>query len=95
MTPAIMFNPYISAPGELGRSKDITEDSLVCLDDRELVALDCSISPPNDLPSSLAFLLSFLLLREKKDFPPEDCRVFPSALDILGIYALSCCDHGY
>jgi hypothetical protein len=61
---------------------DMTEDSLACRDVRELIVLELSRSPPNDLPSSLAFLLSFLLLREKKDFAPEDCRDFASADDI-------------
>lgn len=93
MTPAIMFRPDISAPGELGRSMDTIEDSLVCLDERELAALDCSRSPPRDLPSSLAFLLSFLLLLEKNDFPPEDCRVLPSAPDILEREPRSRCDY--
>jgi hypothetical protein len=36
------------------------------------------------LPSSLTSLLSFLLLLEKNDFPPEDCLAFESVLDMIG-----------
>jgi hypothetical protein len=65
----------------------MTEDSLACRDARELDdSLALSKSPPSDLPSSLAFLLSFLLLREKKDLPPEeDCRDFAASVaDMTG-----------
>ena len=68
ITPAIMFNGR-SAPGECGRSIDATEEPRVCRDDRDPE----SKSPPKYLPSSLTFLLSFLLLREKNDLPPDDC----------------------
>ena len=71
MTPAIIFRPPKSAPGELGRSIDAIEEPLACRDDRDPVVLVLSRSAPN-LPSSLAFLLSFLLLLEKNDLPPED-----------------------
>jgi len=51
------------------------DESLVCLDDRDPVELALSVSPPTYFPSSLTFLLSlsFLLLLEKNDLPPEDC----------------------
>lgn len=71
MTPAIIFRPARSAPGEFGLSIDATEDPLACRDDRDPAVLDFSKSAPN-LPSSLAFLLSFLLLLEKNDLPPDD-----------------------
>jgi hypothetical protein len=83
ITPAIMFRPDGSAPGELGRSSEATEESLACLDERDPLVLALSRSPPS-LPSSLTSLLSFLLLLEKNDFPPEDCLAFESALDMIG-----------
>jgi hypothetical protein len=36
------------------------------------------------LPSSLTFLLSFLLLEKNDDLPPEDCLAFESAADMIG-----------
>ena len=83
ITPAIMFRPDGSAPGELGRSSEATEESLACLDERDPFVLALSRSPPS-LPSSLTSLFSFLLLLEKNDFPPEDCLAFESALDMIG-----------
>jgi hypothetical protein len=78
-----MFIPYGSAPGEYDWSIDTAEESRVCLDDLEPLELALSNSPPKDLPSSLTFLFSFLVLREKKDFPPEDCLDLLSAADMI------------
>ena len=84
ITPAVMLIPPRSAPGELGLSIDATDEPLVCRDDRDPAVLALSRSPPKYFPSSLTFLLSFLLLLEKNDFPPEDCLDLLSAADILG-----------
>jgi hypothetical protein len=54
--------------GELGRSSDITDDSRLCREARELKVLRESFSPARNLPSSPVFRLSDLCLdREKKD----------------------------
>lgn len=54
--------------GELGRSSDITDDSRLCREARELKVLRESFSPARYLPSSPVFRLSALCLdREKKD----------------------------
>ena len=83
ITPAIMFSPPWSAPGDSGRSKDATDEVLVCREDvRDPTEPVFSRSPPRYLPSSLAFLLSlsFLLLLEKNDFPADDCLDLVSAM---------------
>jgi hypothetical protein len=83
ITPAVVFNPTPSAPGgESGRSIDAIDEPLVCRDVRDPTEPTFSRSPPRYLPpSSLTFLLSlsFLLLLEKKDFPPDDCLDLLSA----------------
>ena len=83
ITPAIIASPVWSAPGEPGRSIDATEDPLVCLDDLDPLELVLSRSPPKNLPSSLAFLFSFLPVLEKNDLPPDDCRDLLSTADII------------
>ena len=85
ITPAIMFNPLGSKPGEPDLSAEAIEDRVVCREDRDPIVLALSTSPPGFLPSSLTFLfsLSFLLLLEKNDFPPEDCLDLDSAPDII------------
>ena len=67
--------------GEYGRST-VNEESLLCRDDLDPLVLAVS-SPPKYLPSSLAFLLSFLLLLEKKDLPPDDCLDLLSPDDMM------------
>ena len=95
ITPAVMLSPPGSAPGELGLSIDATDDPLVCLDDRDPIVLALSRSPPKYFPSSLAFLLSFLLLLEKNDFPPDDCLDLLSPADILGCPRIELFVHRY
>jgi hypothetical protein len=83
-----------SIPGEYGMSIDTFEEFLVCRDDREPVELTLSNSLAAYLPSSAAFFLSFLALREKNDLPPEDCLDLLSAADMIGGRGMSGFDHG-
>jgi len=89
-----MLIPAGSAPGEFGLSIDATDEPRVYLDDRDPTELAFSKSAPKYFPSSLTFLLSFLLLREKNDFPPEDCLDLSDA-DILGFSRIVCFNHRY
>jgi hypothetical protein len=82
MTPDSRLIPC-SAPGEYGRSMDTLEEFLVCREVLELTEPDWSTSPAPYLLSSAAFLLSFLVLLEKKDLPPEDCLDLLSAADMI------------
>ena len=84
ITPAIMLIPAWSAPAEPGLSNEAIEEFLVCLDDRDPTEPALSRSPPKYLPSSLAFLFSFLCPLEKNDLPPEDCRDLLSGADMIG-----------
>lgn len=63
--PAVMLTPD---SGVSGRSNEITEESRLCREARELRELAESFWPARNLPSSLVFRLSDLCLeREKKD----------------------------
>ena len=59
------------------------EEVLVCRDDLDPTEPTLSKSPPKYRPSSLPFFLSFLLPREKNDFPPDDCLDLLSAPDMV------------
>lgn len=59
-----------------------------CVDERDVMELALSRSAPKYLPSSLTFLLSFLLL-PKKDLAPDDCLVDLLSPDMIsgGLWA--------
>jgi hypothetical protein len=73
---------------------DILESLLGC-EDLDPTEPALSDSPPVLLPSSLATFLSFLLLLEKKDLPPEDCRALLSAADMIAHARNGRLDHCY
>lgn len=87
ITPDIIAIPDESAPGEMGLSIDAMDDPRICLDVRGPVEFALSRSPPRYLPSSLTFLLSFLLLREKKDLLAEDCLDLLSPVDMIAMWS--------